>query len=181
MRRHALSMDTTSMEMFGTPWHRGVTVPQFRATEMRRSEISSSSMTGRAGVWGAIVTVLVAGFVTGLLLGTPKMAQGTESDLPTFGGVELNPDGEIDVARAPDLIAVAGLGDEVAGYARKADLFPEAMVSDVPYDEPAIPLYDQRGEELVGYLVPDHGVVAVDAYLRGQFGPTTPTVTTPGD
>lgn len=136
---------------------------------------------GRAAVGAAIVVALIGGFVFGLLLGKPAPAQGAgSSDHPTFGGVGVDRNGEMDVAGAPDLIAVVGSGDEIAGYAWKSDVFPEVVVTDGSYQEPSIPLYDQRGEELVGYLVPDHGVVAVDAYLRGEVGPTIPTVTIPG-
>lgn len=136
---------------------------------------------GRAAIGAVIVTALIGGFAFGLMLGKPAPAQAGPSGFPTFGGVEVDGDGEMDVDRAPDLVAVVGSGDEIAGYAWKTDVFPEAVVTDGPYQEPSIPLYDQRGEELVGYLVPDHGVVTVDAYLSGDFGPTIPTVTVPGD
>lgn len=122
-----------------------------------------------------IVLVVVSGFLVGALLGAPEEIRadpGEELAQLSYGGISFN-DGVVDEAGAPDLIEVADHDGGIAGYARKADVFPPASQDTGRVGAIDIPVFDHTGDVLVGYLVPDHGFVSIDAYRVGDHSSET--------
>jgi hypothetical protein len=90
--------------------------------------------------WSALLFVLV-------LVGacSPLATKGT---MPPPG-----PDGDADVERAPDFIAVAGRHDSIAGYVPKEFLFPEPTTTVGLPVEQDYPVYAEDLRTLIGHMV----------------------------
>jgi hypothetical protein len=71
--------------------------------------------------------------------------------------------GEVDPARAPDFIAVAGRDGGIAGYVAKRFLVPDASTPPVAAGEDSWPVYAADLQTLVGHMVPDKGFVPLGA------------------
>ncbi len=81
----------------------------------------------------------------------------------------------IDVSKVPDLIEVADpSGSKVpVGYVRKQDLYPEAFNdgedSAAVQELQIIPVYDQTGSELAGYVYANFGFVSLEQWNDPGF------------
>lgn len=133
-----------------------------------------------------VVSVLGA-FAIGMGVGAPANAnaplprEGASAEPPTFGGVSdamYDADGAIRLDRVPDLIEVADHAGGIAGYAWKTDVFAPAESSSSRPTIGNIPVYDETGTDLRGFLIPDRGFVDLDSLSSGEFLSQTLTTVT---
>lgn len=109
----------------------------------------------RMGTFVARVIGAVALFVLALaVVGCAPPSFASKGTMPPPG-----PNGEVDPARAPDFIAVAGREVGIAGYVPKAFLFPEPTTVVGRQDEPDVPVYGEDLRTLVGHMVADKGFI----------------------
>lgn len=105
-----------------------------------------SSVVRQLVIWSVLATVAFGCSLT--------MSFASKGTMPPPG-----PDGEVDPARAPDFIAVAGREDGIAGYVAKAYLFPEPSTTVGRPDEPDWPVYGEDLRTLVGHMVAGKGFI----------------------
>lgn len=122
-------------------------------TVTRRSAFPIAGRGLRKGWrWGAVACWLLA-----ILLAASAAAcapGGSKGTLPPPG---LN--GEIDMARTPDFVAVAGSDEGIAGYVRREYLFPMPSTTTNPAEIQSWPVYAEDLSTVVGHMVPGKGFV----------------------